>query len=148
MIKLLPETAPNAINQSRKAVASRVPGSRKGTSTACVPRWYWQLQRNSNQSKADYTPTTLTRYPRERSLADQNVAFQSGRTELTNPSATVNGSQISIKDGINRRTSLLSKRTNSTSCVSWQSVMGPYRSCVARSSQVQNRPKRIVELRL
>ena len=37
VINLLPDTAPNAINQSRKAVASRVPGSRKGTSTACVP---------------------------------------------------------------------------------------------------------------
>lgn len=76
VINLLPDTAPNAINQSRKAVANRVPGSRKGTSTACVPGWYWQLQRNSNQSKADYTPTTLTRYPRESSLTDQNVAFQ------------------------------------------------------------------------
>ena len=112
-----------------------------------------RLQRNSNQGKSDYQPHR--RGPRERSLASRSKLGIPITQKSTNPA--VDGSQIFsvMLAKTVRHIHLQKERPRGIGCAdketlfrSCWSVMGPLRSCVDRRSQVQNRPTRIVDLRL
>ena len=152
---MLPDTAPNAINQSRKAVASsRKP--QRNFNNMCTwmilaapekqqPKQSWLYTNHIDAlSSRKLTCRSKRGLPIRRNWVDQSIGNGERFTDVYQRWHKQTDKFTFKKNEFNELRILTERRCLGLIGQLWDPI-GP---CVARSNQAQNRPKRIVELRL